>query len=248
MGQPRPCTLDNERTRLLSRGQALNSISSQRSRRGSPSEKSRFNKTTAPIRRLPEAPAGTKTVPTWPLHWYTPTADGAHHSPVEGGEGLLVHVVAGVFGAEVESLADGAAADFFGEGDPRFHEGGGHLAVHQRLEAVLGRAVVHQLQLFLGKVAGEETNGHVVGAGVELNRDGLVAQGTGMVVAGVAPNQDGLGGDGGAESDDAGSLFAFIGPTDLTFLSSAVRFIDIWPKEKKKLGTARAPRPSKLDP
>ena len=41
-------------------------------------------------------------------------------------------------------------------------------------------------------------------------------------MAGVRPHQDGLAGHGGSEGDDLGALFAFIGPTDLTLLSSAV--------------------------
>ena len=81
---------------------------------------------------------------------------------------------------------------------------------------------MHQLQLLLGQVSGEEPNCDVVGTGVELDRDRLVAQGAGVIVPGVAPDEDGLRSDRGAESDDAGSLLAFIGPTDLTFLSSAV--------------------------
>ena len=57
---------------------------------------------------------------------------------------------------------------------------------------------------------------------MELNRHRFVTQGSRVVVRRVRVHQDGLSGDCGTKGDDAGALFAFIGPTDLTFLSSAV--------------------------
>ena len=79
-----------------------------------------------------------------------------------------------------------------------------------------------QLQLILGEITREQPKRDVMGTGMELHGHRFVAQSPRVKVRRVRVHQDGLSGDRGTEGDDAGALFAFIGPTDLTFLSSAV--------------------------
>lgn len=79
-----------------------------------------------------------------------------------------------------------------------------------------------QFHLVLGQITRQQPDRDVVGPGMELHGDRFVAQCAWVVMRGVRMHQDGLSGDRGAEGDDARALLAFIGPTDLTFLSSAV--------------------------
>ena len=79
-----------------------------------------------------------------------------------------------------------------------------------------------QFHLVLGQITRQQPYRDVVGPGVELHGNRFVAQRTGVVVGGIRMHQDGLSGNRGTEGDDARALLAFIGPTDLTFFSSAV--------------------------
>jgi hypothetical protein len=63
---------------------------------------------------------------------------GFGDGPVNGDEGCLVHVVAGVFGAQVVPLTDGLAPQLFSQGNPGFHHHTGvDFTVPHRLEALL---------------------------------------------------------------------------------------------------------------
>ena len=79
-----------------------------------------------------------------------------------------------------------------------------------------------QLDLLGRQVALQQAQRHVVRTGVELDGDGFVAQGAGIVMVGIWPHHNGLAGHRGTQGYDSGSLLAFIGPTDLTLFSSAV--------------------------
>ncbi|MCH7737253.1 MAG: hypothetical protein IH872_07610 [Chloroflexi bacterium] len=54
---------------------------------------------------------------------------------------------------------------------------------------------MQHLDLLGGQVAFQQAKAGVVGAGVELDCDGLIAQRAGIVVAGVSPDQQRLVGD-----------------------------------------------------
>ena len=79
-----------------------------------------------------------------------------------------------------------------------------------------------QFDFVLGQVSRQQPQRDVVGPGMELHRYRFVAQRTGVIMRGIGMHQDGLSGDCRTEGDDAGALLAFIGPTGLTFFSSAV--------------------------
>src|SRR5919108_5132326 len=145
------------------------------------------------------------------------------HSPVNGREGRLVHVVAGIFGTQVMSLAEGLATQLFSQGNPGFHDHTSvDLTVPHRLEPLRRRAVVHQLHLLLGEVTLQQPEGHVMRTGMELHRDRSVPQSTGVAVRRVWTYHDRLTHHRGTQRNDLRSLLALIGPPDLSFFSGPI--------------------------
>src|SRR6266705_3283078 len=63
---------------------------------------------------------------------------GFAHGPVNGREGRFIHVVTGIFGAQVVPLTEGLATQFFPQGNPGFHhQTGVNLTVPHRLKPLL---------------------------------------------------------------------------------------------------------------
>ena len=50
---------------------------------------------------------------------------GPGYSTVDGRKGRIIHVVAGIFGAQVMSLTEDFTSQLFAQGNPRFHHGAG---------------------------------------------------------------------------------------------------------------------------